>query len=140
MREPFTQLYVHLVWSTWDRLPLIDETVRQPLYAAMAEKCRSLKCEPVEIGGMEDHVHLLVRLHPTVSISQLVKEIKGSSSHLVNHALAKQEEFQWQGAYGAFSIRKNEVPQVKGYILNQQQHHAEGTIELVWEQSEASKS
>ncbi len=136
MREPFTQLYVHLVWSTWDRLSLIDEKIQPQLYAAMAQKCRSMKCEPIEIGGVEDHVHLLCQLHPAVSISDLVKEVKGSSSHLMNHQLLPQGEFKWQGAYGAFSIRKEEVPAVREYIANQSRHHAEGTVERSWERSE----
>ena len=128
MREPYTQLYVHLVWSTWDRLPMITEKIKPRLYAAMAEKCNQLKCAPLAIGGIEDHCHLLVRLNPAISISDLVKEVKGSSSHLVNHELEPQELFKWQGAYGAFTVRKDGVAQVEAYILAQEEHHHGGKL------------
>ena len=82
MRSPYTQLYLHIVWATWDRLPLITETIKPRLNAAIAEKCRELKCVPLAVGGIADHVHLLVRLHTTVAVATLAKEVKGASSHL----------------------------------------------------------
>ena len=83
MRAPYTELYLHCVWATWDRLPLVTDDIEARLYAAIAAKCRELKCVPLAIGGVEDHVHLVVRLHTTVSVAQLLKGVKGSSSHLV---------------------------------------------------------
>ena len=124
MREPYTQLYVHMVWATWDRQPFITPELEPRIYALIAEKCRELKCVPIAIGGIEEHVHLLTRFHTTVPIATLVKETKGSSSHLVTHIIQPGSLFKWQGAYGAFTIRKSEVPTVKSYILNQKQHHA----------------
>jgi len=133
MRTPYTQLYVHLTWSTWDRLPLITKIIHSRLYASIAKKCRQLKCEPLAIGGMEDHVHLLVRLHPTVAIATLVKEAKGTSSHLVTHELSPGEFFKRQGGYGAFTISKEDVLRLKTYIENQELHHAEGALQIHWE-------
>ncbi len=129
MREPYTQLYVHLVWATWDRLPLITSAIEPRLYAAIAEKCRELKCLPIAIGGIEEHVHVLTRFHTTVAIATLAKEIKGSTSHLITHVMKPDGEFKWQGAYGAFTIRKSEVASVKAYVENQKKHHAENRIE-----------
>jgi putative transposase len=136
MREPFTQLYVHLVWSTWDRLPLITPTIERRLYGAMLNKCRDLKCLPIAGAGTEDHVHLLVRLHPALAVSTLVGEVKGTSSHLITHAVAPGDFFKWQGAYGAFSLRDDEVPIVKACIANQKQHHQCETARGEWEKSE----
>ncbi len=140
MREPYTQLYVHLVWATWDRLPLITTNLEPRIYAAIAEKCRELKCLPIAIGGVEDHVHLLTRFHTTTAIATLVKEVKGMSSHLVTHAIMPESFFKWQGAYGAFTIRKSEVPTVKAYIENQKRRHAANhllpELEEVFEQDE----
>ncbi len=133
MRTPYTQLYVHLTWSTWDRLPLITKIIQSRLYASIAKKCHQLKCEPLAIGGMEDHVHLLVRLHPAVAIATLIKEVKGTSSHLVTHELTPDEFFKWQGGYGAFTIRKEDVLRLKTYIENQEFHHAEGSLQVHWE-------
>jgi len=135
MRGPYTQLYLHLVWATWDRLPLITETVESRLYAAIAEKCRKLKCAPLAIGGIDDHVHLLVRLHTTVAIATLVKEVKGSSSHLVTHEITPGEFFKWQGSYGAFTLRKEDVAAVQAYIEGQKEHHAAGSLWEEWERT-----
>ena len=113
MRAPYTELYLHVVWATWDRMPLITEAIQPRLYAAIAAKCRELKCAPLAIGGIEDHVHLLVRLHTTVTVATLVQQVKGSSSHLVTHEITPGEFFKWQGAYGAFTLRKEDVPAVE---------------------------
>ena len=136
MRAPYTQLYLHLVWATWDRLPLITETIEPRLYAAIAEKCRELKCIPLAIGGIADHVHLLVRLHTTVSVAKLAQEVKGSTSHLVTHEIAPGQFFKWQGAYGAFTLRKSEVTVVQAYIERQKEHHAAGAAGDLWEEWE----
>ncbi len=136
MREPFTQLYLHCVWSTWDRLPLITPDIECRLYGAIIAKCRELKCQPIRVGGMPDHVHLLLRLHTTVSIASLLKEAKGSSSNLMSHEIKPGEFFKWQGAYGAFTLRYDDVPVVKQYIVNQKRHHAEQSFRPEWEKSE----
>jgi REP element-mobilizing transposase RayT len=118
-----------MIWATWDRLPLITANIESPIYAAIVDKCRELKCEPLAIGGIENHVHLLTRFHTTVAIATLAKEIKGASSHLVTHKLTPDEFFKWQGAYGAFTIRKSDVPQVMAYVKNQKKHHADGVLD-----------
>ena len=133
MRAPYTQLYLHVVWATWDRLPLITPAIEPRLYAAIAEKCRELKCIPLAIGGIADHVHLLVQLHTTVSVARLAKEVKGSTSHLVTHEIAPGQFFKWQGTYGAFTLRKSEVPVVQAYIERQKEHHA---VDDLWEEWE----
>jgi putative transposase len=136
MRAPFTQLYVHLVWSTWDRAPVITAEIKTRLYAAMLGTCKELKCSPIAIGGIDDHVHLLIQLHPSVAVADLVKNVKGSSSHLINHAIKPGGNFRWQGSYGAFSIRKHEVEQVTHYILNQEQHHAQQSLDEEFERTD----
>jgi len=136
MRAPFTQLYVHLVWSTWDRAPLITPEIQTRLYAAMLDTCKAMKCDPIAIGGIDNHIHLLIRLHPTVAVADLVKNIKGSSSHLVNHEIKPGSDFRWQGAYGAFTIRENEVELVTAYLLNQPAHHAKNHLQAFFEQTD----
>ena len=97
MSAPFADLFVHLVWSTFGRAPWISERLEKPLYAAIADKCRELRCPPLAIGGIADHVHLLIALSPTIAIAKLVKEVKGSSAHLVTHRLSPDAVFRWQG-------------------------------------------
>ncbi len=129
MREPYTQLYVHLVWATWDRAPLITSEMRAPLYACMQAECRALKAEVLAIGGVANHVHILVRYPASVDVSRLVKQIKGASSHLATHCLAPDSFFKWQGAYGAFSVDKSRLTGLRDYILHQVQHHQAGTFD-----------
>ena len=138
MRTPFTQLYLHCVWATWDRLPLITPKIEQPVYAAILAKCRELKCEHLAIGGMPDHVHLLVQLHTTIAVADLLKEVKGASSHLMTHKIMPNGFFKWQGAYGAFTIRKSEVLRVRAYIEHQKAHHTKNELWDEWEQTQTA--
>ncbi len=129
MRTPYTQLYLHLIWATWDRLPLITPSLEEIIYASILSKCQKLKCKPLAIGGIVDHVHLLTRFHTTVSVAQLAKEVKGSTSHLITHKIKPGSFFKWQGAYGAFTVRKSDLPRVIAYIKNQKKHHADGMLD-----------
>jgi putative transposase len=123
MRAPYTQLYLHLVWSTWDRHPFLVGEVRERIYECIQAECVNLRVEVIAIGGIEDHVHLLVRAPPTIAPADLVKRVKGASSHLVNHVIHAPFYFKWQGAYGAFSVSKRHVPLVREYVLRQAEHH-----------------
>lgn len=140
MRAPFTKLYVHLVWATWDRLPLITPVIEPRLYAAIQAKSQELGCQALIIGGVADHVHVLMMLKPTVSISKLVQEIKGATSHLVTHCLTPGEFFKWQGAYAAFSVSKNDIPHLQRYIQNQKNHHSAGNLNMEWEVESENQS
>lgn len=135
MRAPYTQLYLHCVWATWDRLPLLTPEIEQAVYSAILAKCHQLDCEPLAIGGMPEHAHLLVRFPTTLSVAALVKEVKGSSSHLVTHEIKPGEFFKWQGSYGAFTLDKGAVASVKAYIEGQKMHHAENKLIADWEQT-----
>lgn len=125
---PYTQLYVHYVWATWERLPLIDPAIEPRLYGSMRTKCQEHGCAVVALGGIADHVHLLVRLATTITVARLVAEVKGASSHLMNHEIHSRACFKWQNGYGAFTISKRAVPLVQAYVLNQKQHHAAGSL------------
>jgi putative transposase len=134
MQRSYTKLYVHCVWGTWDRLPLITPEVETRLYAAITAKCRELKCEVIAIGGVADHVHLLVRLHPSVSVSELMKHVKGATSHLVTHEVSPGKPFQWSGVYGAFTVGIELLDRIAEYVRNQKAHHANKRLEETWEQ------
>ncbi len=140
MRSPYTQLYLHCVWATWDRLPLITPQIETQLYSAISAKCKELKCAPFAIGGIEDHVHLLVRFPTTLSVASLIKEVKGASSHLATHKITPAEFFKWQGAYGAFTVSKDVVERVSSYVLNQKKHHAANSVFEDWERCETENS
>ena len=136
MRGPYTQLYLHLVWATWDRLPLIANEVEGEVHACIASKCRELRCEPLAVGGIEDHIHLLVGFPAAISPAVLAREVKGASSHLMTHRLRPDTFFKWQGAYGAFTVNKGGLSAVSMYIANQKHHHQQNTLVGEWEKCE----
>ena len=133
MRSNFTQLYLHCVWATWDRLPLITPDIQEAVYAVIIGECQQLKCTVIALGGIEDHVHLLTSFSPTLAVSDLIKQVKGSSSHLVTHEINPGEFFKWQGSYGAFSVSHDNLDQVANYIRNQPIHHRQKSIIPTWE-------
>ncbi|MCG8353529.1 MAG: IS200/IS605 family transposase [Chloroflexales bacterium] len=102
---------------------MISPEVEPWLYAALAEKCRALGRQPLAIGGIADHVHMLVGFPPTITIAKIVGEIKGASSHLMTHEIAPGAFFKWQGSYEAFTVSKHSVATVVAYIRNQKEHH-----------------
>ena len=125
-------VYVHYVWATWDRLPMLTAELESQVHAYIAMECRELKCEPLEIGGTQDHVHALVQVHSTVPVAEVARRMKGGSSHLATHALTR-DGFKWQGSYGAFSVSPEHLNRVREYIRRQKEHHASNRLEPDWE-------
>jgi REP element-mobilizing transposase RayT len=133
-RRAVNAVYVHLVWATWDRLPLVTDVLQPLVYRAIGAACVELGAEGIALGGVEDHVHLVVHLPATVSVAELLKRVKGSSSHLVTHTPGHADIlFKWQGAYGAASVSQDGLPAVATYIAHQREHHAAGSLNATWE-------
>ena len=132
MSASYTRLFVHLVWSTKLREPFITPAIASRLNGFLSSRCVALKCVALAAGGMEDHVHALVGLHPSVAVAKLVRELKASSAGFVHRAFG-QPQFEWQTGYGAFTLRETEVELVRRYILDQRRHHTEGSTVLDWE-------
>jgi len=125
MRHTMTRLYVHLVWATWNRAPLITADIEQRVYAVMQHQASRLGAEVIAIGGVEDHVHVLARFPATLAIAELVGKMKGASSHFTAQILG--ETFKWQGGYAAFTVSRSALPTARAYVLNQKAHHRDGT-------------
>jgi putative transposase len=124
----FSQLFVHLVFAVKHRESLITPEVESRLYPYITGVVNKRKHALIAIGGTMDHIHILARLHPAQSISDLVRDIKTNSSHMINEAHLTPHRFAWQTAYGAFTNSKSQVPRVKRYILNQKEHHRQKTF------------
>jgi REP element-mobilizing transposase RayT len=120
--------YVHFVWSTWDRRPLVTMEIEDELHRVIGAICVQENCLPLAIGGTDDHVHVLSRVHPTVSVARLAGVLKGVSSSAVNNDLAPGTGFRWQGGYAAFSVRSDDLEALTNYIRNQRAHHAVHTL------------
>ncbi len=71
-------MYLHYVWATWDRLPLITPDIQQEIYAVIIGECKKLECTVIAVGGIEDHVHLLIGFPTTLAVAEIIKQIKGS--------------------------------------------------------------
>ena len=124
MPVTYTNLVYHVVFSTKDRQPLIEDAIRERLYAYIGGLVRAQGGLLMEIGGMPDHVHLLARFRPDASIADMVRLIKANSSKWMNERPEALERFQWQAGYGAFSVSESRIPAVCVYIQSQKEHHA----------------
>jgi REP element-mobilizing transposase RayT len=128
MRGKKLELYLHLVWATWDRLPLISTNIERRLYRNIESEAIKQRCNVLAVGGIEDHIHLLVTLPSTLAVANLVKQVKGVSSHFVNETLKPSSQFKWQGGYGAFTLSRWDVDQIAAYVLKQKEHHASSKV------------
>ncbi|MDJ0733126.1 MAG: IS200/IS605 family transposase [Nostocaceae cyanobacterium] len=133
MPRNFTQLYLHGVWGTWDRLPLVTGDIQNIIYNAIAKQCRELGCTLIAIAGVAVHVHILTGYPPNLTISELIGKAKGSSSYLITHEIKPGSFFKWQGGYGAFTVSHHDIDRVANYIRNQPQHHSQKTLVDAWE-------
>ena len=124
MPQSLSAVYVHLVFSTKDRLPLLqDRNVRLELHAYLSGVSKSLDCPPIEVGGVEDHVHILARLGRTISQAEWVKELKRVSSLWIKTKGVVYTNFEWQKGYADFSVSQSNLDAVKEYIQTQEAHH-----------------
>lgn len=119
----YTQLYYHIVFGTKHRTSCLVEEHRETLFKYIWGLLKKKKCQLYQINGMEDHIHIFTDIHPTISLSSLVKDIK-----LASHSIIKEEnlfpKFEgWQKGYGAFTHDNNDKDRIVKYIANQQNHH-----------------
>lgn len=129
MPGTFTSLHYHLVFSTKDRIPMIQAELQPRLYEYIGGIVRSLNAFPDEIGGMPDHIHLLVRIPPTIALSDFMRVVKSKSSGWVHETFPGSSRFAWQEGYGAFAVSKSDLPRVRTYIQGQAEHHRETTFQ-----------
>ncbi|NJN58678.1 MAG: IS200/IS605 family transposase [Leptolyngbyaceae cyanobacterium SL_5_9] len=130
----FWRTYYHLVWATESRHPLITTDREAVLYGYITGKADSLGCIIHAIGGVDDHIHLVVSIPPKLSVADFVKKIKGSSAYHLNHSsFANALTFGWQGGYGVFTLGSKQLDQAIAYVLNQKLHHKDGTVISVLE-------
>jgi len=127
-------IFIHLIWVTWDRQPLLTPELAPRVQRVVADKASDGGAEVLAIGGVEDHLHLLVRLPATVNVATLMKQIKGGSAYFIAQQLTPGSNFRWQGSYGAFSIGRQQIGAVCAYIARQREHHATNDPLVRWEE------
>lgn len=123
----FWRLYYHIVWATKNRQPLIAESVEEQLFGYLVKKSSELGTHVYAINGCFDHVHLVASVPPRLAVAEVVKNLKGASSHLLNHAGGLDGTFAWQRGYGVLSLGERQKADAIRYVECQKQHHNQGT-------------
>lgn len=129
MGQSLVKNYVHIVFSTKYRQPLITEEIEKELYNYMLEICRRLNCDPIIIGGFTDHIHILCKLSTRIPLMKLLEEVKAHSSKWIKTKGIEFANFYWQNGYGAFSVTPSDMDRLINYIKNQKQHHSKSTFQ-----------
>lgn len=127
MPSTHTNLHYHIVFSTKERLPLIKDEWRKRLHSYLGGIVKNLEGIPLAIGGINNHVHLLVGLKSSHRLDYLVRDLKANSSEFIHKEL--KEKFEWQKGYGAFTVSPSGIESVRQYVLNQEIHHQRKTFE-----------
>ncbi len=123
MPSTYTNLLYHIIFSTKQRHQLISDESREELYRHIGGIIRAERGIQLEIGGTDDHIHILAKLKPAESVSNLLNRIKANSSKWINENGKSSVRFAWQEGYAAFTVSESQAPVVSEYIGNQQEHH-----------------
>ena len=134
-RSNYLRVPIHFVWATHERMPLIPDDGQRRLWRFIEATAQDRRCEVLAVGGMPDHIHLLVNFVNTITIVEFMKQVKGGSSRFVSEQLRQGEWFQWQAHYGAIGVCPGHIDAVIDYINNQKQHHQNKTTQPDWEET-----
>ncbi len=129
MSQSYVSSYYHCVFSTKERRPFISPKLQTRLFPYLGGIAREHKMKLLTVGGMPDHVHLLLSLPKTIAISKALQLIKGGSSKWIHDIFPEHLDFSWQKGFGAFSIGINDIERTKNYIGNQAEHHKKRNFE-----------
>jgi putative transposase len=122
----YSEINLHMTWHTKSSLPLIEPEIETKLHAVLRHKILITGGAYFHaVGGTENHVHLVVSIEPELSISDLIGQLKGSSSYYINK-LVDRKLLEWQRGYGVVSFGTRDLPWVVNYVLNQKEHHRKG--------------
>ena len=129
MANTYTSLHYHLVFSTKKRERWITPDIEERVWAYLGGIAKENKMTPVQIGGVEDHVHLLLGASPTLAPSKIAQLIKGGSSAWIHDTFPNMKAFAWQDGYGAFTVSRSNMEPVAAYIRGQREHHQRRTFQ-----------
>ncbi len=129
MAQSLSKVYVHITFSTKNRRDLIDENISSSLFEYLGGTCKRFECNPVQVGGHSNHVHILCLLSKKIAQMKLLEELKKSSSKWIKTKGDNYSDFYWQDGYGIFSVNPSEIEVVVQYIKNQKEHHKKISFE-----------
>jgi putative transposase len=125
---PYVRVWIHLIWSTKNREPLMLKPLKTKLFAHIQENAKKKEIYLDSIEGIADHVHTLISLKGEQSIANVAQLLKGESSHWVNAQQLCGRPFEWQDEYIAVSVSDSQVARVREYIRKQEEHHRKKTL------------
>ncbi|HUP65363.1 MAG TPA: transposase [Thermoanaerobaculia bacterium] len=128
MPSSHVSLYVHVVFSTKDRFPFIHASWRPRLHEYIGGCIRGLSAVPLEVGGVEDHIHFLASLRAIHTTADLIREVKKSSTKWISETTGTPK-FHWQDGYGCFSVCHSHIEPIRAYIRGQEEHHRQRTFQ-----------
>jgi putative transposase len=134
MPNTYTQIYIHYVFATQHRKRFLNEEIQKELYDYTAGCIKNLNCFLQCIGGIDDHIHILVGLRPTLSVSEFAQKVKANTSRFINAKGWAFGKFQWQEGFGAFSVSQSGLGKARQYIANQAEHHRRQSFSSEYEE------
>jgi REP element-mobilizing transposase RayT len=129
MGKSYYKIWIHAVWATKNRRPLIIPEVESKVHDFIQKQLVEVGCRVSIVNGMPNHVHCLFLLNPKRTLISIIKQIKGSSSHFINQNDLIERKFAWQTGYGSFSVSESVVDKTYQYIKNQKQHHSKKSFQ-----------
>jgi len=141
MTRSKSEIYLHFIWATYRRLPLITPDIEAALYAVLSGEAARLGCQVLALNGMPDHIHLVLWMPAKRAPSELMQYIKGASSAWARRTLRPQrplsaEPFGWQDNFATFSLSRSHLRLAVTYVENQKRHHAAGDLRPDWEETD----
>ncbi len=133
MSHSYNKIWIHAVWATKNRIPLLQTDIEKQVHDYMRQQFIDSGCPVRIINGMPDHVHSLFLLNPQKAITEIIKQIKGATSHWMNEKNLITEKFSWQTGYAAYSVSESQLQKIFQYIKNQKIHHQKQTFAIEFE-------
>ena len=134
----FWRHFYHIVWATKNRMPMLTPDIRPGLYDHIVDKASKMGIIVHAIGGVDDHIHLVVSIPPTQTVAAVVGALKGESSFYINNVLKSPDQLLWQRGYGSLTIGEKRLSTAIAYVNNQVRHHADTTTNSWLERDETA--
>lgn len=129
----FVKIYIHAVWGTKNRFPYLKDDIRKKVISHILFNAKQKEIEILELNGYQDHLHCLLKLKAEMPISKDVNLLKGESSFWINKENICPTDFKWAAEYYATSVSESDLPNVRRYIQNQEEHHRNKTFIQIYE-------
>jgi putative transposase len=129
----YWRLHYHLMWATQNREPSLTAEREKMFYGVLYKKAKELGLKVHAAGNIEEHVHVVLSIPPKIAVADCVRHLKGASAFAINHMLGNDDQFKWQGGYGALSVGERSLAVVMDYAAKQKEHHRQNRLVEAYE-------